>query len=226
MLDLAGRTVDLVGMAREIDDKKKRKALRKLRKAAERAQAEDGPGLSDWEKEFVEEVEARVEKYGSAFGDPDKGNLDEPLSALQTRKLKEIDKKSRGKGGGFKHKSGFKSSFKSKGKKSFTPRTRDIHSDLEEEATVPEDTATQIKPPVPPRGSKPKLIKASDLLDQEHARAADTQHSGRAPRALKAVPSENSSGKIPTSEQQAPEDAPSPARKKPIFQIIKGGKDR
>ena len=40
-------------MAREIDERKKRKALRKLRKAAERAQAEGGPGLSDWEEEFA-----------------------------------------------------------------------------------------------------------------------------------------------------------------------------
>ena len=119
-------------MAREIDDKKKRKALRKLRKAAERATAEGGPGLSDWEKEFVDEVEARVEKYGSAFADQAKGKLDEPLSALQAQKLREIDRKSRGKGGGFKRKTGAKSSFKSKGKKSFSPRTRDINADIEE----------------------------------------------------------------------------------------------
>ena len=96
-------------MPRDIDDKKKRKALRKLRRAAERAETEGGPGLSDWEREFVDEVEARVEKYGSAFADPEKGNLDEPLSSLQTQKLKEIDKKSRGKGSGFKQRSGFKS---------------------------------------------------------------------------------------------------------------------
>ena len=129
-------------MPREIDDKKKRKALRKLRKAAERAEAEGGPGLSDWEKEFVDEVEARVEKYGSAFADPDKGRLDEPLSALQTRKLKEIDKKSRGKGG-FKRKSGFNSSFKSKGKKTYSPRGRDINDDIEhiEETDPMPDTA-------------------------------------------------------------------------------------
>ena len=56
-----------MAMPRDIDDKKKRKALRKLRKAAERAEAEGGPGLSDWEKEFVDEVETRVEKFGSAF---------------------------------------------------------------------------------------------------------------------------------------------------------------
>jgi len=187
-------------MAREIDDKKKRKVLRKLRKAAERANAEGGPGLSDWEKEFVEEVEARVEKYGSAFADPDKGQLDEPLSSLQTRKLKEIDKKSRGKDGGFKKKSGFKSSFKSKGKKSFTPRGRDIHDDLEEEIAPPEELAGEAAPhpPVPPKGSKPKLIKASELLPP-------------------ALPHSSTSEK--------PKSTPAAPPKRPAFKVIKGGKD-
>jgi hypothetical protein len=85
-------------MAREIDERKKRAALRKLRKAAALAESGLGPPLSDWEREFLDEVEARIETYGSAFGDPEKGDLEEPLSALQKVKLKEIDKKARGKG--------------------------------------------------------------------------------------------------------------------------------
>ena len=85
-------------MPREVDERKKRKALRKLRKAAELAARGEGPPLSDWEREFLEEVEQRIEEFGSAFADPDKGNLEEPMSALQTLKLREIDKKARGKG--------------------------------------------------------------------------------------------------------------------------------
>ena len=84
-------------MPRDIDERKKRKALRKLRKAAELAEAGLGPPLSDWEREFLEEVEKRIETYGSAFADPTKGDREEPLSALQQVKLKEIDKKARGK---------------------------------------------------------------------------------------------------------------------------------
>ena len=84
-------------MPRDIDERKKRKALRKLRKAAELAEAGLGPPLSDWEREFLEEVEKRIETYGSAFADPAKGDREEPLSALQQVKLKEIDKKARGK---------------------------------------------------------------------------------------------------------------------------------
>ncbi len=72
-------------MPREIDERKKRKALRKLRRAALLAEQGLGPPLSDWETQFLEEVEARIETYGSAFGDPEKGGSDEPLSALQNR---------------------------------------------------------------------------------------------------------------------------------------------
>lgn len=85
-------------MAREIDERKKRKALRKLRKAQELAEQGLGPPLSDWERAFLEEVGQRIETYGSAFGDGAKGDLEEPLSTLQQVKLKEIDKKARGKG--------------------------------------------------------------------------------------------------------------------------------
>jgi len=84
-------------MARDIDDRKKRRALRKLRRAAELADQGLGPPLSDWEQTFLEELEERIETYGSAFADPTKGDLSEPLSALQQRKLKEIDRKARGK---------------------------------------------------------------------------------------------------------------------------------
>lgn len=140
-------------MARDIDERKKAKALRKLRKAAERAEAEGGPGLSDWEREFVDEVGTRVEKYGSAFADPDKGNLDEPLSALQTRKLKEIDKKSRGKDTGSKKRAGFKSSFKPKTKNTFTPRGRDINDDIEDDNPV--------APQAPTKPTRPALVRAA-----------------------------------------------------------------
>ncbi|MEM7767919.1 MAG: hypothetical protein AAF253_10590 [Pseudomonadota bacterium] len=85
-------------MPRDVDERKKRQALRKLRKAADLAEQGLGPPLSDWEVSFLEELEERIETYGSAFADPTKGDLSEPLSARQKRKLKEIDKKARGKG--------------------------------------------------------------------------------------------------------------------------------
>ena len=82
---------------REVDKRKTRKALRKLRRAAERATGEGGPGLTDWEKDFVEGVSGRLERYGSAFRDPGKGRLEEALSQRQTEVARIIDRKSRRK---------------------------------------------------------------------------------------------------------------------------------
>ncbi|MEO0466850.1 MAG: hypothetical protein AAF216_09925 [Pseudomonadota bacterium] len=130
-------------MPREIDERKKRKALRQLRKAAELAEAGLGPPLSDWEREFLDEVEQRIETYGSAFGDASKGDLEEPLSALQKVKLKEIDKKARGKG---LKRSGFKS----------RPASPCADEDI-----VPDDVPAE-EPPPPPRPSGPPKFRIID----------------------------------------------------------------
>lgn len=67
-------------------------ALRRTRRKAERS----GVDLSDWEGEFLGSVESRVQTYGRAFGDPEKGAPGQALSALQQRKLKEIAAKAAG----------------------------------------------------------------------------------------------------------------------------------
>jgi hypothetical protein len=67
-------------------------ALRRTRRKAERA----GIDLSDWEGEFLGSVETRIQTYGRAFGDPEKGAPGQALSALQHRKLKEIAAKASG----------------------------------------------------------------------------------------------------------------------------------
>ena len=114
------------GMPKDVAERKKRKALRKIRKSAQLAEQGLGPPLS-----------------GSAFHDPEKGAGDEALSALQHVKLREIDKKARGKGkSGFQAKSGFK--------RKSSPRVRQIDEDV---------PAPQ---PVPKR-AKPELVKASEL---------------------------------------------------------------
>lgn len=73
----------------------RRKTLRALKKA-ERLAATTGVELSAWEGEFLGSVAERVETYGRAFGDPEKGGPGETLSALQRRKLKEITAKAKG----------------------------------------------------------------------------------------------------------------------------------
>ncbi len=49
-----------------------------------------GIEVSDWEGEFLESVEGRVQTYGRAFADPEKGAPGHALSMRQSRKLKEI----------------------------------------------------------------------------------------------------------------------------------------
>jgi hypothetical protein len=76
------------------------KALRKTRKAAETADVK----LSEWEGEFLGSVEVRVERYGRAFRDPEKGGPGTALSMLQALKLKEIAGKAKGRKSGLQRK--------------------------------------------------------------------------------------------------------------------------
>ncbi|MEM7327432.1 MAG: hypothetical protein AAF437_01755 [Pseudomonadota bacterium] len=146
-------------MPRDVDERKKRKALRKIRKAAMLAEQGLGPPLSDWEKQFLEEVEARIETFGSAFHDPEKGAADEALSSLQHVKLREIDKKARGKA---KPRFGSKGGFKRKS----APRVRQIDEDID-------------PTPPPEQRSKPELVRASEMSD------VDTAPKKQAPRPKK-----------------------------------------
>jgi hypothetical protein len=69
------------------------KALRRAKQAAENS----GVKLSDWEGEFLGSVEQRLETYGRAFGDPEKGLPNSSLSIRQTVKVREIAAKAAGK---------------------------------------------------------------------------------------------------------------------------------
>lgn len=84
----------------------KRVALRALKRAKATAD-KAGVKLSEWEGEFLGSVEERVATYGRAFADPEKGSSGSALSALQTRKLKEITAKAKGEPSGFARR-GFK----------------------------------------------------------------------------------------------------------------------
>lgn len=69
------------------------KATVRLLEKAKREAAEQGVDLSEWEAEFIDSVKGRVETYGRAFADPDKGAMDGTLSLMQGLKLREIRKK-------------------------------------------------------------------------------------------------------------------------------------
>jgi hypothetical protein len=70
------------------------KAIGRARRAADKA----GVPLSEWEGEFLQSVGERLNTYGRAFADPDKGPGGGALSARQGVKLKEIAAKACGKG--------------------------------------------------------------------------------------------------------------------------------
>ena len=73
----------------------KRAALNAL-KRAQRMAARTGVTLSEWEGEFLGSVTERIQTYGRAFGDPEKGAPGQALSAMQAYKLKEIAVKASG----------------------------------------------------------------------------------------------------------------------------------
>ncbi len=150
---------------REVDKRKTSKALRKLRRVAERAEEEGAPTLTTWEKDFVEGVTTRLEKYGSAFRDPGKGRLEEALSARQSQIARVIDKKTRkpktaaapvsrdrnvpeGEKKPEPPRSTFKrrSSLRAKPKPGWKPRIRDINDDVETpEPATPAAKRTALK---------------------------------------------------------------------------------
>ena len=156
-------------MPREVDDKKTRKALRRLARAKRTAEQSDTPDaqLSEWEDEFIGSLEERLDKFGSAFNDPDKGSLDDALSARQSLKLREIEKKAKGKarkpmsrGNGFKRKTPSRGG-----------RSRDINDDViapvADEAMPPQPPVAPDEEPAPAppaaKGFKPVIIEGGKL---------------------------------------------------------------
>lgn len=79
-------------MSRRVDPGLTKQALAALKRAADKAAATP-EGLSDWEAEFLSSLDERLKKYGSAFADPDKGQLSSPLSMRQGLKVRQIAKK-------------------------------------------------------------------------------------------------------------------------------------
>ena len=79
-------------MSRRVDPSLTKQALAALKRAAAKAAATP-EGLSDWEAEFLTSLDARLTQYGSAFVDPDKGQLSSPLSLRQGLKVRQISKK-------------------------------------------------------------------------------------------------------------------------------------
>ncbi|MDB2437765.1 hypothetical protein N9W89_03545 [Hellea sp.] len=142
---------------REKERKTRERAARNARRKLERLHRtlSDKGEITDFENEFGESVVERLDKFGSAFHDREKGRPGDALSFAQKRvvaamnkKVKELKKKptdnndpdkdyvrtaDRCKNTDKKH----GSSFKSKKKSSFTPRVRNIEDDMPPETQEP-----------------------------------------------------------------------------------------
>lgn len=66
-----------------------RKYVARVRKISSQKKVD----LTPWEDEFLTSIDERLEKYGRAFADPDKGAMNAPLSLLQGLKIKQIKNK-------------------------------------------------------------------------------------------------------------------------------------
>ncbi|NNC37046.1 MAG: hypothetical protein EX271_12300 [Acidimicrobiales bacterium] len=118
--------------------RKARAAQRKLKKAKQ--ELEKLGEITEWEDKFVDSVDERIDKYGAAFQDREKGGMSEALSNKQKQVLAQMRRKARDKGkqapnnakssklkprSSFKNKSGFK------------PRVRHIEDDIFDEPVQP-----------------------------------------------------------------------------------------
>jgi len=148
-----------------------RNAQRKLERL-KRKLSESGD-LSDWEEEFSESVTERLEKFGSAFQDPEKGRPADALSFAQKKVVSALNKKAKdlkAKGKEMPEdeaedkKPAARKSFKKKGgfknKKNYTPRVRQLEEDFEA-AEAPPSKDEPFIPELTPDNHKPflRLIK-------------------------------------------------------------------
>ena len=129
-----------------------RNAKRKIERLKSKLEASGE--LTDWESEFSDSVSERLETFGSAFQDPQKGRPADALSFAQKRVVSALSKKARQEKSksseekltstraGFKAKSGFKN------KSGFKPRVRQIEDDMPEEGTC-EPFLPEYTPPEP-----------------------------------------------------------------------------
>ena len=80
------------------DDKAKARSARNAQRKLERLRTKlkESGELTEWEDEFSESVTERLEKYGSAFADPEKGRRSDALSFAQKKIVSALNKKAKG----------------------------------------------------------------------------------------------------------------------------------
>jgi len=98
--------------------------------------------ISEFEDEFGESVLDRLEKYGSAFHDPEKGRAGDALSSAQRQVVAGTDEENPDAdyvrtADRWKKDAAKKGGFKSKRKSTFSPRIRNIEDEMVDEVMPP-----------------------------------------------------------------------------------------
>ena len=141
----------LIDKEREKHRKARERSARNAQRKLERLRRQLGEAgeMSEWEDEFSESVSERLDKYGSAFADLEKGRPGDALSFAQKRVVAALNKKAKDKRKAARtqnmgtdeavadEKPTWKtakkrSSFSSKRKSSFKPRVRQLDEDFDD----------------------------------------------------------------------------------------------
>jgi len=123
--------------------RKARAVQRKLKKAKQ--ELEKLGEITAWEEEFADSVDERIEKYGAAFADREKGGPSEALSNRQKQVLAQMRRKAKDKGKQSPGRKGLKPKSTFRNKTGFKPRVRHLEDDMVDDE------------PVTPKKEKPAL---------------------------------------------------------------------
>jgi len=129
---------------REKEKKARERSARNARRKLERLHKtlKERGELTDWEDEFSQSVTERLDKFGSAFQDREKGRPGDALSFAQKKVISSLKAKSKGKTrSGMRRGSGFK------GKAKFQPRERHLDAELPEERPANTDKPNKTQRP-------------------------------------------------------------------------------
>ncbi len=143
-----------------------RNAQRKIDRLA-RKLSESGQ-LTDWESEFTESVGERLDKFGSAFQDPEKGRPADALSFAQKKVVAALKKKAKEERTKNAHKREQSSEYEARKpmkaktsfkKKAYQPRVRHIDEDLDSVESLPVIDTEPFLPEITPSDHKPPFLR-------------------------------------------------------------------
>lgn len=182
---------------REKQAKRRERSARNARRKIERLHkklVEEGE-ISDFENEFGEGVMERLDKFGSAFHDLEKGRPGDALSFAQKRvvaamnkKVKTLKKKAISDSNPENNESSSHSSWKNKKrsgfkrpKSKFTPRVRHIEDDFVDSH---ETSQTNIKPTAPKKPPATKPFLRLVISDQDETQSQQKTRLEKTKRAI------------------------------------------